>query len=132
MEEAAKRARAAGATTLTSRPVCSGGGGDMISPNANLKVYLCRDPVDMSKQIDGLALLVQEAMALNLFDKALFVFGNCKRDKVKLLASFWPWIFGGGAIDYVETYKWLIVPLAVIYFVAATMRMRNRREIIAE
>ncbi|WP_430886854.1 IS66 family insertion sequence element accessory protein TnpB, partial [Halomonas llamarensis] len=25
-------------------------------------MYLCREPVDMRKQIDGLALLVQEAM----------------------------------------------------------------------
>jgi transposase len=41
----------------------------------------------MRKQIDGLALLVQEAMELNPFDKALFVFGNRQRDKVKLL--FW-------------------------------------------
>tara|TARA_R110001583_G_scaffold179574_1_gene336408 strand:- start:13832 stop:14143 length:312 start_codon:yes stop_codon:yes gene_type:complete len=86
MGEAAKCARAAGATTLTSRPVCSGGNGDMISSSADLKVYLCSDPVDMSKQIDGLALLVQEAMAPNPFDKALFVFGNRQRDKVKFLA----------------------------------------------
>tara|TARA_R110002074_G_scaffold107378_1_gene232093 strand:- start:1403 stop:1705 length:303 start_codon:yes stop_codon:yes gene_type:complete len=41
----------------------------------------------MRKQIDGLALLVQEAMALNPIDQALFVFGNRQRDKVKLL--FW-------------------------------------------
>ncbi|WP_430886813.1 IS66 family insertion sequence element accessory protein TnpB, partial [Halomonas llamarensis] len=27
-------------------------------------MYLCREPVDMRKQIDGLALLVQEAMEL--------------------------------------------------------------------
>ena len=48
----------------------------MIRPGTDLKVYLCREPVDMRKQIDGLALLVQEAMALNPFDQALFV---CKR-----------------------------------------------------
>lgn len=59
----------------------------MIRPSTNLTVYLCREPVDMRKQIDGLALLVQEAMELNPFDKALFVFGNRQRDKVKLL--FW-------------------------------------------
>ncbi|MBT2772753.1 IS66 family insertion sequence element accessory protein TnpB [Halomonas sp. ISL-60] len=55
----------------------------MIRPSTDLKVYLCREPVE----IDGLALLVQEAMALNPFDKALFVFGNRQRYKVKLL--FW-------------------------------------------
>ncbi|SHL92053.1 IS66 family insertion sequence element accessory protein TnpB [Vreelandella subglaciescola] len=59
----------------------------MIRPDTGLRVYLCREPVDMRKQIDGLALLVQEAMELNPFDKAVFVFGNRKRDKVKLL--FW-------------------------------------------
>ena len=41
----------------------------------------------MRKQIDGLALLVQEAMELNPFEEAVFVFGNRQRDKVKLL--FW-------------------------------------------
>ncbi|MBL1268049.1 MAG: IS66 family insertion sequence element accessory protein TnpB [Halomonas sp.] len=59
----------------------------MIRPSTDLTVYLCREPEDMRKQIDGLALLVQEAMDLNPFDKALFVFGNRQRDKVKLL--FW-------------------------------------------
>ncbi|CAM4264043.1 IS66 family insertion sequence element accessory protein TnpB [Vreelandella rituensis] len=59
----------------------------MIRPSADLNVYLCREPVDMRKQIDGLALLVQEVMDLNPFDQALFVFGNRQRDKVKLL--FW-------------------------------------------
>ena len=37
----------------------------MIRPDTRLRVYLCREPVDMRKQIDGLALLVQEAMELN-------------------------------------------------------------------
>lgn len=59
----------------------------MIRPDTGLRVYLCREPVDMRKQIDGLALLVQEAMELNPFDAAVFVFGNRQRDKVKLL--FW-------------------------------------------
>ncbi|WP_280563513.1 MULTISPECIES: IS66 family insertion sequence element accessory protein TnpB [unclassified Chromohalobacter] len=59
----------------------------MIRPDTGLRVYLCREPVDMRKQIDGLALLVQEAMELNPFEAAVFVFGNRQRDKVKLL--FW-------------------------------------------
>jgi|TARA_Y100001951_G_C11251075_1_gene246412 transposase len=57
----------------------------MIRPGSGLRVYLCREPVDMRKQIDGLALLVQEAMALDPFAAAVFVFGNRQRDKVKLL-----------------------------------------------
>jgi transposase len=59
----------------------------MIRPGAELRVYLCREAVDMRKSIDGLSLLVQEAMALNPFEQALFVFGNRQRDKVKIL--FW-------------------------------------------
>ncbi len=59
----------------------------MIRPGSGLRVYLCREPVDMRKSIDGLSVLVQEAMALNPFDQAVFVFGNRARDKVKLL--FW-------------------------------------------
>jgi len=59
----------------------------MIRPDIELRVYLCREPVDMRKQIDGLALLVQEAMELNPFEEAVFVFGNRQRDKVKIL--FW-------------------------------------------
>lgn len=35
----------------------------MIRPGTDLTVYLCRDPVDMRKQIDGLALLVRKPSA---------------------------------------------------------------------
>lgn len=48
-------------------------------------VFFARDPVDMRKQIDGLALTVQEAFALDPFDTALFAFCNRQRDKVKVL-----------------------------------------------
>jgi transposase len=51
-----------------------------------MSVYLCREPVDMRKSIDGLSLLVQEALELNPFDEAVFVFCNRQRDKVKILA----------------------------------------------
>ena len=34
----------------------------MIRPDTQINVYLCREPVDMRKSIDGLSLLVQEAM----------------------------------------------------------------------
>ncbi|MBR2515359.1 MAG: IS66 family insertion sequence element accessory protein TnpB [Halomonas sp.] len=39
----------------------------------------------MRKQLDGLALLIQEAMALSLFDKTLIVFCNRQHNKMKLL-----------------------------------------------
>ena len=59
----------------------------MIRPGSELQVYLCREPVDMRKSIDGLSLLVQEALGLNPFEQAVFVFANRQRDKVKIL--FW-------------------------------------------
>ena len=58
----------------------------MMRPELTMSVYLCREPVDMRKSIDGLSLLVQEAMELNPFDEAVFVFCNRQRDKVKILA----------------------------------------------
>lgn len=50
-------------------------------------VYFACDPVDMRRQIDGLALQVQEVMDLNPFDSVLFAFCNRRRDKFKIL--FW-------------------------------------------
>lgn len=48
-------------------------------------VYLHRDPVDFRKAINGLSLIVEQAMSLSPFDPALFVFCNKQRDKLKVL-----------------------------------------------
>ncbi len=48
-------------------------------------VYLCIDPVDFRKQINGLSMLVQEVLCLDPFSKQLFVFSNRRRDRVKIL-----------------------------------------------
>ena len=48
-------------------------------------VYLCRDPVDMRKAINGLSILVEGVLLLNPFDPHLFVFCNRRRDKIKIL-----------------------------------------------
>jgi transposase len=48
-------------------------------------VYLHRAPIDMRKQMNGLAALVTGAMQQNPFSDSLFVFINRKRDKLKLL-----------------------------------------------
>jgi len=48
-------------------------------------VYLCIEPVDFRKAIQGLSLLVEQGLELNLFDPALFVFINRRRDKIKIL-----------------------------------------------
>jgi transposase len=58
----------------------------VIRPPASLpQVYLCREPVDMRKSIDGLAALVEGVLALDPFSAQLFVFTNRRRDKVKCL-----------------------------------------------
>ncbi|WP_196480870.1 IS66 family insertion sequence element accessory protein TnpB, partial [Burkholderia vietnamiensis] len=46
-----------------------------------LKVYLRRDPVDFRMGINGLSILVEQAMRLNPMTSALFVFGNRRRDR---------------------------------------------------
>ena len=58
-----------------------------------LKVYLHRDPVDFCMGINGLSILVEQAMRLNPMTSALFVFGNRRRDRIKILGwggnGFW-------------------------------------------
>jgi transposase len=52
---------------------------------ASVRVYLCASPCDMRRSFDGLHALVTEAMQLNALDGHLFVFGNRRRDRVKIL-----------------------------------------------
>ena len=58
-----------------------------------LKVYLYREPVDGRKAINGLALLVEQALELDPFAPAMFVFSNRRRDRIKILLwdrnGFW-------------------------------------------
>lgn len=59
----------------------------------SVRVYLARGSTDMRKSIDGLAVIVQESFALDLFSSCLFVFCNRRRDKLKILQwehnGFW-------------------------------------------
>lgn len=59
----------------------------------DLKVYLHREPVDFRMGIGGLSILVEQAMHLNPMGRALYVFGNRRRDRIKILAwqdnGFW-------------------------------------------
>lgn len=57
----------------------------MLRPDRGIEVYLHRAPIDMRKQMDGLAALVEGAMGKNAFGGALFVFINRRRDKLKML-----------------------------------------------
>jgi transposase len=51
----------------------------------NVPIYVHRDAVDFRQSINGLSVRVQDAMALDVFSSALFVFGNRARDKIKVL-----------------------------------------------
>ena len=58
----------------------------MMRPREDLaQVFLARDPVDMRKSINGLAVEVEAVMALNPFEPHLFAFCNRRRDKIKIL-----------------------------------------------
>lgn len=57
----------------------------MFQFDEGLKVYLHRDPVDFHVGINGLSILAEQAMRLNPMASALFVFGNRRRDGVKIL-----------------------------------------------
>lgn len=56
-------------------------------------VYLACGKTDMRKSINGLSAIVEGSFGLNPFDKALFVFCNGHRDRVKILEwaddGFW-------------------------------------------
>ncbi len=65
----------------------------MFRLDAGLKVYLHRDAVDGRKNINGLAALVEQALGLDPFAAAVYVFSNRRRDRIKLLlwdrTGFW-------------------------------------------
>jgi transposase len=50
-----------------------------------LKVYLHREPIDFRLNINGLALLVEKALGLDPFAPCAYVFGNRRRNRVKIL-----------------------------------------------
>ena len=54
-------------------------------PSAGIEVYLCREPVDFRKALNGLAIRVEEALGRDPFAARLYVFRNRKRDRVKVL-----------------------------------------------
>jgi transposase len=51
----------------------------------NSRVYLALGPTDMRKAINGLSVLVEQAMDLNAFSGDLFVFCNRRRTIIKIL-----------------------------------------------
>ena len=67
-------------------------GGDMLNWKEK-KVYLCCGHTDMRKQINGLMTVVKESFNLDPFEKAIFVFCNRSRNRIKILEwdedGFW-------------------------------------------
>lgn len=61
--------------------------------DTGLTVYLHREPIDFRLGINGLALLVQQALGLDPFARCVFVFGNRRRSRIKILGwdrnGFW-------------------------------------------
>ena len=60
----------------------------MRPPNHLTPVYLCREPVDFRRQINGLAALVQEELHLDPFCEALFAFTNRRRHQATFNIPF--------------------------------------------
>lgn len=53
--------------------------------SSSVRAYVCAEPVDMRKQIDGLAQMVESVFAADAFSGQVFVFLSKQRNKVKLL-----------------------------------------------
>lgn len=49
------------------------------------QIYIYRHPVDMRKQIDGLATIVSTQLERDPADRSLYLFCNKGRDKIKML-----------------------------------------------
>lgn len=65
----------------------------MLRVEENIKVYLACGDTDMRKSINGLCAIVEGSFQLDPFEKALFVFCNRQRDRLKILTwednGFW-------------------------------------------
>jgi transposase len=65
----------------------------MFRLSADLKVYVHRDAVDFRKNITGLSTLVEQALGLDPFAPAVYVFRNRRADRIKILMwernGFW-------------------------------------------
>ena len=65
----------------------------MFRLDADLRVYLHREPIDFRAGMNSLVTLVEQAMQLDPFSRAVFAFHNRGRDRIKLLlydrSGFW-------------------------------------------
>ena len=58
----------------------------MFRLDPQLKVYLHRPAVDFRLNVNGLAALVEQALGLDPFARAVYVFSNRRRTRVKILS----------------------------------------------
>lgn len=62
---------------LVGGPCAYRTGNALMHPGCNIEqVYLCREPIDFRKSINGLSVLVEQELELNPFGSALYVFIN--------------------------------------------------------
>jgi transposase len=57
----------------------------MLSLPPSVRIYLCTAPTDMRRGFDGLAALTREMLCQDPLSGHLFVFGNKRADRVKIL-----------------------------------------------
>jgi len=58
----------------------------VIALHGDLKILIATQPIDFRKGVNGLVLLVEEALKSNPYDGTLFVFRSKRHDRLKLLA----------------------------------------------
>jgi transposase len=65
----------------------------MFQLNSALTVYLHRPAIDFRMGINGLSIVVEQALGLDPFAEAVYVFSNRRRNRVKILGwdrnGFW-------------------------------------------
>jgi transposase len=72
---------------------CCPGSALMFRLAADVRVYLHREPIDFRAGMNSLVTIVEQAMDLDPFSRAVFAFHNRSRDRIKLLlydrSGFW-------------------------------------------
>lgn len=68
----------------------------MIQITPHIRTFLCKEPVDFRKGIDGLACVCRNVLAKDPFSGSMFIFRNKKRTTLKILLydgqGFWLFI----------------------------------------
>lgn len=59
----------------------------MLTLPANVRIFLCKDPISMRKSFEGLGTAVEQLFPGELLSGALFIFLNRERNRMKVL--FW-------------------------------------------